>query len=167
LEKVELVDQILTQLKRMRQMQMQLAFESWRKLDVPLAQLKSLFLIHVSGSLTSRALAAHLRVTPGGVTSIVDRLVGQGLLARGGDPEDRRLVMLELTEKGRKLIADIHVTNMSNMKAALNRMSRDDVAALHRGISAMLAVIEEDNKGLTDDDHTPEHCHGVPGGPLL
>jgi MarR family transcriptional regulator, organic hydroperoxide resistance regulator len=155
-EKAELADRIMALFKRMGRMQMQRAFEPWRKLDVPLAQLKSLFMIHIRGSLTSRQLAAHLRVTPGDVTSIVDRLVAQGLVTRGENPGDRRVVLLHLTEKGGNVITDIHSSGLNLMRGTLIRMNRDDIEALYRGINAMLTIVEEDNKEIADDSHCQE-----------
>lgn len=158
MEKSELADRIMALFKRMGHMQMQRAFEPWRKLDVPLAQLKTLFMIHIRGSMTSRHLAAHLRVTPGDVTSIVDRLVAQGLVTRGEDPGDRRVVLLHLTEKGQNVITDIHSSGLNLMRGTLNRMDQDDIEALHRGINAMLAIVEEDNREITADSHRQEQC---------
>ena len=53
-------------------------------------------------------LAAALRVTARNITTIVDGLESEGLLARKRDSTDRRAILLELTEKGRAHIARIH-----------------------------------------------------------
>jgi len=53
-------------------------------------------------------LAAALRVTARNITTIVDGLESEGLLARKPDPTDRRATLLELTEKGHAHIARIH-----------------------------------------------------------
>jgi len=167
MDKAELINKTLELSKRFGQSQMHFAFEPWRKLDVPLAQLKSLFLIHIRGSLTVNALASSLGVTPGNVTSIVDRLVSQGLLKRTEDPEDRRLVLLELTDKGRTTVMDIHDTNRGHIKSLFEKMSMEDLEALYRGISALLAITEEENKKMTAaQDKTggcPFHAPFPPG----
>lgn len=53
-------------------------------------------------------LAQMLGVTARNVTTIVDGLEHEGLLARRPHPKDRRATLLELTEKGRAHIAQIH-----------------------------------------------------------
>lgn len=53
-------------------------------------------------------LAAALGVTARNVTTIVDGLEDEGLLTRLQHPTDRRVTLLELTEKGRAHIAQIH-----------------------------------------------------------
>jgi DNA-binding MarR family transcriptional regulator len=53
-------------------------------------------------------LSTKLGVTARNVTTIVDGLEREGLLARVPDPTDRRAILLELTPKGREHIAAVH-----------------------------------------------------------
>ncbi len=62
------------------------------------------------GRLKMTDLADTLVVTRGGVTRIVDRLVKAGYIARVPSEEDRRVVYAEVTEAGRRLIADHQAT---------------------------------------------------------
>lgn len=54
-------------------------------------------------------LSAALGVTPRNITTIVDGLEGEGLIARRPDPTDRRATQVELTAKGREHLEQIHV----------------------------------------------------------
>jgi DNA-binding MarR family transcriptional regulator len=47
-------------------------------------------------------LASDLELSSGAMTSRLDRLEGAGLIRRLPDPEDRRGVVVELTEQGRE-----------------------------------------------------------------
>lgn len=58
-------------------------------------------------------LAAMLGVTARNVTTIVDGLEHEGLLARRPHPTDRRVILLELTEKGHAHIAQIEALHRS------------------------------------------------------
>jgi MarR family transcriptional regulator, organic hydroperoxide resistance regulator len=142
--KEKLISRGIELFKMMGQNRMHYQFEPWRELDVPLAQLKSLFLIHIKGSVNVRDLALDLGVTPGNVTSIVDRLVGQELVKRSEGLEDRRIVLLQLTEKGRETINKIHETGENHIRRFLERMSAEDLAALLQGITAFLAATKQD-----------------------
>jgi DNA-binding MarR family transcriptional regulator len=53
--------------------------------------------------LSPTQLSKVLMLTSAGVTSRLDRLEQRGLLLRGPDPEDRRGVIVELTEPGSRL----------------------------------------------------------------
>jgi DNA-binding MarR family transcriptional regulator len=146
LDKAAMTGEVIKLFHKLGQTRMKYGSESWRKLEVPLAQLKSLFLIHMRGSVNVRTLAAELGVTPGNVTSIVNRLVGQGLVKRSESPDDRRIVLLELTDKGRETITEIHETGLSYMKSILERMNSEDITALVKGMSAFIIAIELDQQ---------------------
>jgi len=166
--KVELISEVVEIFKTLGHHQMRYQFDSWRKLDVPLAQLKSLFIIHVWGSVTVHDLAFDLGVTPGDVTSIVDRMVEQGLVQRSESPDDRRIVLLQLTDKGRETITSIRETGHSHMMRLLEKMHKHELNALVLGIRALLKAMEKDYKEMTSQQDvkdapadmssaTPEH----------
>ncbi len=121
------------------------AMDSWRKLDVPLAQLKSLYIIVSRGHTNFRNLAKDLGVTPGNVTGIIDRLVEQGLVVRNPSPEDHRVVRLQATDRGRALVADLVENHVRHMVRALERMSMEDLEALLHGLSGLNQAVQEDN----------------------
>jgi long-chain acyl-CoA synthetase len=73
-------------------------------LDLSLPQYRVLALLG-EGSTASSVLARRLAVSAPTVTSVVDGLVGRGLVERQADPEDRRRLTLLLTRDGAKLLA--------------------------------------------------------------
>jgi DNA-binding MarR family transcriptional regulator len=50
--------------------------------------------------MTMRQLARQLGITEGAATSVVDRLIRDGLMERRRDEKDRRIVKVRLTERG-------------------------------------------------------------------
>jgi DNA-binding MarR family transcriptional regulator len=142
----EIISQVLELFQTLAHNRMRYQKEPWRRLVVPLAQLKSLFLINIRGSVNVRELAQEMGVTPGNVTSIVNRLVGQELVRRSEGPGDRRIVLLHLTEKGRRTIVEIQGSQRADMKRFLERMTAGDISALYRGMSSFLAAMEQDWK---------------------
>jgi DNA-binding MarR family transcriptional regulator len=144
MDKTEKIDEVLKLFQKFSQTMAHYAFEPWKNLDVPLAQLKSLFIISIKGS--THNLAMELGVTPGNVTGIVDRLVEQGLLSRAHDPEDRRIILLQLTDKSREIIANIQESGMCQMAGILAHMSSEGLNCLACGIEALLAAAEQHQK---------------------
>ncbi len=57
-----------------------------------------------SGPQKAAQLAELTQITPGAVTCSSDKLVAEGYAERKGDKEDRRIVYLEITGKGKELI---------------------------------------------------------------
>jgi DNA-binding MarR family transcriptional regulator len=67
-----------------------------------MAHFKAMAAIDKQGALTMGEVANVLKVTLGGATSFVDRLVSAGYATREYDPRDRRVVRVRLTPKGRE-----------------------------------------------------------------
>lgn len=60
-----------------------------------------------SGPQKAAQLAEVTQITPGAVTSATDKLVMEGYAERKGDKEDRRVVYLEITGKGKELVESL------------------------------------------------------------
>ncbi len=63
-------------------------------------QTSVLRLIMRRGPMSSSCMSRLLFVSPSNITGIVDRLEAKSLVKRVRDPKDRRVVVIELTEKG-------------------------------------------------------------------
>jgi DNA-binding MarR family transcriptional regulator len=69
------------------------------RLGVNRTDLHCLNAIENSGGLTAGQLAAEAGLTTGAVTGVIDRLEEAGFVRRVPDPNDRRRVKLEVTQK--------------------------------------------------------------------
>jgi len=63
--------------------------------------------IQAGGAITMGTVAHSLHCDASNITGIIDRLVTQGLVTRQEDEHDRRAKMLQLTDKGVKMMDDI------------------------------------------------------------
>lgn len=102
--------------------------------------------LHHLGPLPLGELAEKLLVTGGNVTYVMDRLEAQGLVTRQRSPEDRRVVLARLTEKGRALVAEVfpgHATYVAQLAGRLDEGEQDELRRLlkklGRGIQDDLA----------------------------
>jgi DNA-binding MarR family transcriptional regulator len=128
------------------------SFNAWMELNLTNPQLKTLFFISNQRGTNPGKLAAALGVTPPNVTGIVDRLVEQGLLSRQESPEDRRVLMLQTTEKGEAILSDLRERRTSSMREILAHLSVEELSYLVKGLSALVKaaqVYEEE----TRDEH--------------
>jgi DNA-binding MarR family transcriptional regulator len=64
------------------------------------ARAEALLVLHRRGPMVQRQLSQALRCTPRHVTALVDALEGQGLVARGRHPTDRRATLVTPTRRG-------------------------------------------------------------------
>jgi DNA-binding MarR family transcriptional regulator len=64
---------------------------------------KVLDILDQFGRMSAGELARHSKLTTGAVTAVVDRLERAGYVQRVADPSDRRRVLVDVTDKARKL----------------------------------------------------------------
>jgi DNA-binding MarR family transcriptional regulator len=85
-------------------------------------QLRVLVMIASRGPLNLGAVARGLGVHPSNATRTCDRMVTAGLLDRRDDPADRRNLLLQLTDKGRRLVDGVMDRRRAAIAEVLARM---------------------------------------------
>jgi DNA-binding MarR family transcriptional regulator len=142
IDRQELIKQVVIEQHRVSRSWLPYAVEHFKALDIPLAQLKSLFVIAARTNASARMLADDLGVTAGDVTRLIDRLVEQGLANREPDPHDRRVVRLSVTGKGLELLTGLVHSYIGIMSQLLEDMDTSDLEALKRGLAALATAID-------------------------
>jgi DNA-binding MarR family transcriptional regulator len=72
----------------------------------PISQATVLSRLDREGAATTSALAAAERVRPQSMAHTIAELEADGLVDRTPDPDDRRQILIELTDRGREALAD-------------------------------------------------------------
>ena len=82
------------------------------------------------GGLPPRELLKSVVLSSGGMTARLDALEQTGLIARRPDPDDRRMVVIELTAKGKKLIDAATTTRFAEAQASLPALAPGEIQTL-------------------------------------
>ena len=70
------------------------------------SQVGAMFQLHRRGSCGVHEIAERLGISRAAASRLVDRMVGQGLLVRTEDPDDRRAKLIGLTTEGTRVLAE-------------------------------------------------------------
>ncbi len=103
---------------------------------------------------TMRGLADRLRVDPSTATRAVQRLVDAGLAERFTSPDDGRVVMVRITDEGRRQHADVAGRRAYAMGQILGAFDPDERALLADLLDRFLGALDDVVETLpVDDEH--------------
>jgi DNA-binding MarR family transcriptional regulator len=92
------------------------------------ARLSALSVLVFGGARTLGELAAAEHVRPATMTRIVQALELEGLVRRKPDPDDRRVVRLQATKKGERIMLRAREKRVERLGELLGRLPARDVA---------------------------------------
>jgi len=119
--------------------------EVFGRLDLNRGEVGVLSALRVAGPphrLSPTGLGKGLMLSSAGVTSRIDRLERRGLVVRLPDPNDRRGVIVELTDQGRDLVDAAVRADIASGRQLLSGLGPDEIKALESLLRTILAGLE-------------------------
>ena len=101
------------------------------------AQLGVIALLSHYAQSSVKDTADYLGISQSAVTQLADPLAEKGYITRANDPSDRRVVRLELTNKGRQLMHKIARLKFDGIRAGIDSLSDSEVDKLHKLVAKM------------------------------
>jgi DNA-binding MarR family transcriptional regulator len=117
---------------------------TWLQLDLTMSQVKGIFTLANEGPMPISQLAATLNIGRPAASILVDRLVELGMVERTEDAVDRRRTFARLSPEAEELVAQLRQGGRERLRACLNRLSDEDLAALLQGLKALCAATAAD-----------------------
>ena len=105
--------------------------------DITPAHLRALRVLRRHGPVRLSALSEHLQIAPRSATGVVDALEGRGLVRRRADPGDRRATLVEVTDHGAAILAEIRAASGAEAGRVFGRLTPADRADLARLLSRL------------------------------
>lgn len=93
-------------------------------------------------TLTPSVLSRTLMLSPAGTTGRLDRLESAGLVERRLDPDNRRSILVRLTEEGREVADRVVTEHVANEAELLAPLSAAERRAFDRALRTLLASFE-------------------------
>ena len=97
------------------------------KINLTIAQMKVLLLFEDKKIFSMGELSSLYSVSVSTMTSMVDRLFQSGMLKRQQDKNDRRIVLVNLTTKGRKVLTKLIDARREVLEGFLYTLDEDEV----------------------------------------
>jgi DNA-binding MarR family transcriptional regulator len=126
-------------------------------LGISAPRLSALSVLVFGGPRRIGELAAAEQVEPPTMTRLIDGLERDGYVVREPDPGDRRAVRVRATAKGARALRRGRALRVEALARGLRTLSRQELAALARGVEAMERVLgagERAGGARTPDEET-------------
>jgi DNA-binding MarR family transcriptional regulator len=115
-------------------------FRNWHRGAFSLIQLNVVAVLEAEGPLPMGRLADELDVSVASATGIVDRMEHRGLIERRHATDDRRVVVVHLTERGAGIFRDMAARRREHLARMFGELTEDELAGLLNGIRAIRAA---------------------------
>lgn len=110
---------------------------------VPAAQLSALSVLMV-GPRTLGEMAAAEQVRPPTMSTLVGDMERAGLVRRSSDPGDARIVRLEMTAKGRRVLSKGRDMRIADIERRIRRLRQEEIATVAEAVTIVERMLRED-----------------------
>ena len=80
-------------------------------------------------------------ISKSNMTSLIDKLVYEGLAERLPDKNDRRVINIALTDKGKNLLKDWRKHSNNEIKMNLSTLSNEDLEKLYESVKKIKDIL--------------------------
>jgi DNA-binding MarR family transcriptional regulator len=122
------------------------------RMGISMAQLHILYTLERSGEMPMSRLADVLQVSLSNATGLIDRIEERGFVERTRVPEDRRVVLIRVTDAGRRMLEEVDAISTELLRSVFARIGRTQLAGVGRAIAELRRGLE-DTTGVPTDRH--------------
>lgn len=112
-------------------------------LGLTLAQFTALSVLDARGKLSNAQLAQRSFITPQSANEVVNLMAAKQWIAREPDPNHGRIVLLTLTEEGRKVLAQCEIVAREIDQKMREGVGRDEAAAVQRHLEMFVRNLRD------------------------
>ena len=110
----------------------------WLHLNLTMPQLKVVLLLYMNGASRMSEIASALGVSLATATGVLDRLVERDIVLREGQPDDRRVVLCRLSDKGGQLISGLWQLSRNRLGELMSALDPSQLVLITNALEAIL-----------------------------
>lgn len=143
------ISEIVQSLRRIFKSIQDYSHEVSDKFGITGPQLWTLKTVSANGSLSLGELSKRMYLHPSTITGVVDRLEKKGYVSRDRGQEDRRVIKVQLTPKGKKLVKRTPNPVQGKMIYGLKKLKREELNSLYDSVRKLVEIMEVQNLKVT------------------
>jgi DNA-binding MarR family transcriptional regulator len=138
----DLVDQIIADMKQTTWAMKCAMSERLVRLGISMAQFHIAVTLQRNGIMPMSRLAELLGISLSNASGLIDRLEERGYVERTRVPEDRRIVLVQVTHAGARLIEENDALSDDLMRDVLGRLDPTELPAIARATAEVRSALE-------------------------
>ena len=134
---------------------------------VSMGHLHLMSMLDRHGQLPMSRIAELLDVSDSNATGLIDRMEERGFVERVRHPDDRRVVLVRVSDRGRQILTDLEVVRDDLTRRVLMRLDDPQLDRLGQAvedINAAVVAVARDEPNLFS--HANAHTHAHPSAAL-
>lgn len=130
-----------------------------RSIGISIPQMTVLMHLFYQGDAPLVHFCEMMEITPAAASQMIERMVQQGLVSRKEIPEDRRIRMVEITEKGRELIEESIAARQAWVDKLTSSLPEEDRYSITDALTMLTAhavKLEQETASISLAGEPPE-----------
>lgn len=111
------------------------------QMDLSMHQFRALITIKHHEGASLSLVSEHMAATLSATSKLIDGLVERGYVRRETAPDDRRKLVLALTDTGKDVLASVHLEVISRLAGKLARLSPNETAMIDLAMGVLRSAI--------------------------
>ena len=112
------------------------------RLGISMTQLNIMYILQRNGVMTMSRVAEVLGASLSNATGLVDRMEERGFVERIGVPEDRRVVLVRMTEAGTRMLQESDALSDELMRDVLAHLHSDELPVIAHAVAEVRSALE-------------------------
>ena len=133
-----------------------LGSERMHRADISMTHFHLLSMLERHGSITMSRIAELLDVSVSNATGLIDRIEERGFVERVRVPNDRRVVHVQLTDKGRQQLHEVELFKEDMINAVLARLDERQLRRVAQAMADLRGAVVE---AISADPSVQLHKH--------
>ncbi|XMB86810.1 MarR family transcriptional regulator [Mycoplasmatota bacterium WC44] len=114
--------------------------------DITRIQWMALYFVHTEGTISQRTFSQLMRINDSSGMRLIQRMERDGLLVRERNEVDRRIININLTDKGNKLITKLMPLGLEFSKLLTNGVTDEEFIIFQKVLDKMLINVLSDDR---------------------
>lgn len=114
-----------------------------KRFNIPHSHIKVLFYVIHNGPTSISGIAKELCISKPNMTPVLDKLVEDGLITRDYDPNDRRVIRIEATEKANEFLKQAKENTKLIIQEKITTLNDEDLSLLAISTENLLSLMEK------------------------